>query len=72
MIPTKRNNTDCEVSREEISFWLSHLASDKVIIALSEHNAILPLSGITQERKEQPEAENTCDSFLCLLYKVQV
>jgi len=42
-----------------------------VIIALSEHNAILPLSGITRERKEQPEAENTCDSSLCLLYKVQ-
>jgi len=25
MIPTKIYNTDCEVSREEISFWLSHL-----------------------------------------------
>jgi len=25
MIPTKRNNTDCKVSREEISFWLISL-----------------------------------------------
>lgn len=71
MVPTKRNSIDHEMSREKIFFQLSHFAFDKMIIALSEHNAILPLSGVSRGRKEQVETKNTCDKTFyasCIRY----